>query len=656
MTNNIKPSVEIYNSATGNMYIIRPFDNEKAAVGTVDQLRMNGTEIEVYNKFEANTSVYQWIIEPVLNKPDVFRIRMSYQDDRYLHVKGSISELSRIELYNYDSNYPNGFEWIITPVQGLNNEPYSFYIRNASNPNLYLHLVNSTSVLATRLELRSFNQQNANTYRWILYMTESRYDMDQDFASSIAGNFTIAPVNNTFLNLINQDANNWNSFKVLLNRPPVLPDPTYYWLFEKSIDGSYYIQTYSKFLHLENRKLTSGTNVEAYNRDNDSYNLPYYRWIVKQVSPYSKNYQISPAMNENLSMSSGEPTKMDNQVKINNNSALPKDVQWEIFPTNNPVNQAYSIKPGIYKIASVAAYGKYLTTEGFKASYSNLAIKEYNESRFSSFYWVLEYEKDANGNPVMDGTYIIRLFGSDDSYIHTRNSSVSDWANVETYKMDADKIATYKWYIIPSDKRNEYYIQIAGNNVLGLHLNGNNISNDTLIDLANINGTPLDYRLWQFEPVNNIVGTVSSDMYKIQFDAAKNQFVKPKNGSTSNGTSVEIYPEIKPKEEYQWLIERDIDNTYVIKKVGDLSKYIHPKDHSTSFGTILELLEYSIEYSRLYKWIIEEEGGSYIFKNVDNPSMWIHASSPLASTPLQLERWSSGNAKDFFYWILDRQS
>lgn len=115
--------------------------------------------------------------------------------------------------------------------------------------------------------------------------------------------------------------------------------------------------------------------------------------------------------------------------------------QWALFKSNQPGanKELYDLKPGIYRIVSLADEEKAVTTrDNAWASTTDILIGAKNSTKYTSYYWVVDYERDSNGNPVMDGTYTIQLFSTDKLYWHTKSHAMSNSAKLELYHLDRD--------------------------------------------------------------------------------------------------------------------------------------------------------------------------------------------------------------------------
>lgn len=487
----------------GGMYRINLQQDYFVSIGTAGQSRRQTSDVEVYNKFEPNTSVYQWVFEEVKEKSNTYKIRMAYEDDMYLHLKNhSISAGVRVEILPYNANNPNSYEWLVIPTYSNNNTYSTFYIQNASNPDLYLHTVGNNISPGTRLELWPFNWNYRMTYGWYLVLIQTQAEINSNIIGYNESNITSAE--NTFLNLQPFNPNDNNHSFVGVSRSPNLPNNDNKWEFSECVDGSYYIKRSGPlFMHLEGRNLNPNTRTEVWDFTLDNYYKPFYRWIIKRAAPFSNNYIINPVLNNTLSLNSGQPTKNKNDVKtIQNNAVNERSSQWNIYSEKDGYNQIYFIKPGTYRISSIVDTKKYITTSGLSSSNGTpLVIRNFDEQNCTSFYWEIDYEKDTNGNPIQDGTYLVKLFKTNNNYFHTKSNNLEEWARVEIWGMTEEYIASYKWFIIASDNKDGYYIKMAGNNEMYLHLNSNNIGDNTPLDLSKYYASAMQYMTWKLEKI-----------------------------------------------------------------------------------------------------------------------------------------------------------
>ena len=61
---------------------------------------------------------------------------------------------------------------------------------------------------------------------------------------------------------------------------------------------------------------------------------------------------------------------------------------------------------------------------------TDILIGEKSNPKYTSYYWVVDYERDADGNPILDGAYTIQLFATDKLYWHTKSHAISNSASL----------------------------------------------------------------------------------------------------------------------------------------------------------------------------------------------------------------------------------
>lgn len=628
----------------GGMYRVSYAANESRFIHTLGRNMNPGARLELYTPDAELTAPFQWVFEPVPGQQNVFRIRMAYTDNSYIHlVNRSSTARARVEIWGYEANFARFYEWYLEPVgNGF------FHIRSNANRNMYLHTFLRSSDNSTALEIYDYNSTFDQFYRWRLNLVKTQFELNG--ASLNNTGQLIVPSFNTFLENQPQNANVANTSQIRIGRES-FPNPSFSnWILRKSTDDSYLVQNNNindRFWHPTARNVTNNNSVQVLEWYINNPNV--YRWIFDRdvINRFGRRYQVRPALNQNLSLQpdASAPLRQNSNLFIRQIQASSTDeLSWQLFPfrTTPPVNkQVYRIEPGVYRISSQANPSLFIATQSFSFNNSaRLSIQSFSEERFTSFYWDIDFEKDAQGNPVRDGAYLIKFFGTDNRFIHTVNNSLSNSAELEIYGLNPVHMGTYKMFIEPVGSGN-YRLRIAGNKDLYMHLWNNQASANTIVEVYPFDSRFVNTYGWRFERIN-IEAPLAAGTYRLALAGANNpqRFLHTIGRSNNDGARLEILSfEQSFAAHYSWIFELQPDNTYTIRRSNVGNRYVHPIGRSVSDGTRLQILSYSANHARLYKWILVRgtTPNSFRLRLVDFPGRLMHTSGHSTGQSAEVE-------------------
>lgn len=607
------------------MYKISLCANEETYMHTVNNSVEGSTPIEIFSPVD-NRHTFKWIISPVSGKTNVYTIRLAYEN-MYLHCSGHSSEQStRIELLEYQPSHPLAYEWFFQS----SGDGY-YHISSNADRSKYLHPVSRSTKSGTRLAILTYAKSFPKVYKWKLHLLKTKYELNQNQVA-IDSPYEVVLSDNTFLGLMPDTPIQGDVTALHPNRGsyPSLLD---YWWFLPGKDGSYKIYNVSHpsyDLHPKSRQVSAGVEIQAlkYAAAYDKF----YSFVLEKPNKYGRRYQFKHALNTDLivtATTSAIGSKLSLQKDGND-----KANQWALFKSRKPGanKEIYDLKPGIYRIVSMADNKKAVTTRNNTwISNSDILIGEISSPKYTSYYWVVDYERDSNGNPVLDGTYTIQLFATDKLYWHTKSHAISNSARLELYALDRDNLGSEKWYIKPTRTGDgAFFIQCAGNPNLYVHLANHATLSNTQLELWPYDATHADTFKWKFEQVS-ITAPFAEGTYRVASAKDKTKYLHVKNNSTSKqALELRSYnPENKTS--FEWYFMKNEDNTYSIQNFNSML-YVHPIGQSTINGTRLEQIEYDASYSPYYKWIITAGTGYGAYKiiSVADPTKYIHLSGHLA--------------------------
>lgn len=636
-------------SVPDGMYIVSSAFNSKQTWQTVNSATSVGTLIDVSDDQRVGAeSTKQWVAEPIgPHYSNLCRIRLAYTD-RYLAIEESPSTTGITYLDLVDGNV----KWKVE----MAGDGY-YFIRSEKRPDLFLKSVARPFSSIRKLEVTTYNSAEAPLYKWKLNLLKFGYDLKKDlFKTNIA--YEVVDNTNTSFGMVPIRPFTKEGSPLIVDRD-IYPSLSNHYTFKKSIDDSYIIYNKSfptKALHPTNLKYTSGEPVELY--EWHSAWADNYKFIVERPNPLGRRYSIKPAFAQNVSVYSGNyPTKANILFK-NLGEGLADGHYWQLFADYGKLNQNKQIstlEPGIYKITTIfnENYSLRPQTHSFQTG-NNIVLGQFNEGHRSSFYWIIDYEKDQSGEPVRDGTYTMQLYGTDAIYLGSQDKLTPEGSSPKSINMDRDNFSLSKWFITPTrDGTGTFYIQSASDKLKYLHLKSNLVREDNPVEYYYMRAQEeqKSYK-WKFERVN-IPTPLKPGTYHISIVSPHTTFyVHTRNNVTLNYSPLEL-GELQQSGTYKWIVELNPDKSYAIRTSSTQERrYIHTHNNSVEASATLEIKSYDKTQAHTYKWFVvpTHEEGIYYLELVGNPEsgfMHLFGHNMFIGTPLEIYRYV--DAVDFTY-------
>lgn len=632
------------------MYKISFAANSQNYVHTVGHGTGGSTPLEILGPVD-NRHVYKWMITPVSGKANIYTIRMAYEDE-YVHLLGHLSNPgTRVELFEYQPYFAVYYEWLIEPC----GDGY-YYIRSNADLSKYLHTVAHSSASSSRLEILEYSEEHSQTYKWKLHLLKTQYEIEKTDVA-IDSPHEVILSSNTFLGMMPDTPIQGDETGLRINRGPY-PSLLTYWWFLPGKDGSYKIYNASHTsydLLPKNRTVSAGTEVQA-SKYASAFDK-FYSYVLEKPNKYGRRYYIKQALNQDL-LVTAYGTASGDKLTLQKNEAG-KSNQWALFKSHKPGanKELYDLKPGIYRIATLADSKKAVTTRNNSwMTTTDILLGSTASSMYTSYYWIVDYERDSNGNPVLDGTYTIQLFATDKLYWHTKSHALEHSAKLELYHLDRNHLDVEKWFIKPTRAGDgSYFIQCAGNPAFYVHLANHSSESNTQLELWPYDSAHAETFKWSFQPVS-IIAPFATDIQKVASQKDKTKYLHVKGRTVSDAQPLEIWPYQTGHDPfYQWRFVKNEDNTYFIQNVAS-KLYMHPKGHSTQNGTRLEQLKYDASYAPYYKWIVipGSQANSYKIVNVADPTKIVHLSGHTAVEGNEVEILLFNKGYENTYeWVLE---
>lgn len=274
-------------------------------------------------------------------------------------------------------------------------------------------------------------------------------------------------------------------------------------------------------------------------------------------------------------------------------------------------------------------------------------------------HWLMDYERDNNGNPVRDGSYTIQLFGTDAQYLHPVGHGTAENTIQEIWGLDRDYVPVFKWFITPArDGKGNFYIQIASDKSKYLcPTNKSPVENNTIEINTMPASTQSDAYKWKFEKVSIPTPLESMPSCTFSSELDRTMCINLKLQSSAEETPLSLAKYHSGDEHFAWKIEKNADFTYSVRRVAT-AQYFHLKNNVSDVGTTLDIKSYNPIYAPFYKWIVEpgQTSKSFRLRSVANPSWYMHVSNSHAVEGAAVDIW--GFEQDFMYafeWWLDEE-
>lgn len=611
------------------MYRISLCANNNEYVHSVGHLTASGTALEIFGLPQGHDAfVYKWVFEPVPGKLGVYMIRMAYEDV-YMHiVGGSPGSGSRIELWTRQHAQDDEFEWYVESA----GDGYFFISSNKDRTKL-LHTVGHAHDNSARLEVWPYDSGYAPTFKWKLNLLKTNYEIEN--GPVVVGKKYMAVLSaNTFLSMMPQTPISGDNTYVRVDRGPY-PSYMQFWSFFRHKDDGYrlYNATYPEYnLCPHDYTMSVGINEIAAKLKSSYANC--YDYVVDKPNKYGRRVLLRQALDQALCVTADAELQIDNVSLWRQSDNRPS--LWALYRSDDVLTnkQPYDLKPGIYRIVSVIDDKKAITTSNFDWGVNtNIVMNTYTDTRYTSYYWIVDYERDASGKPVLDGTYTIQKFGTDKLYFYPKVHSAASNTKLELYPLNRDYIGVEKWFIRPTRTGDgAFLIQCAADPTKYVHLTGDVMSENTQLELLEHKEVTSNFYRWVFQPVS-IIAPFDSQIQKVFTQKDQTKYLHVRENWAISGSRIDVRAYNSAYDQfYNWVFTKQEDNTYVIKN-DDTQMFIHPVGHTSANGTRLEQLEYNSAYSPYYKWIIApgSAAGTYRIYSVADPSKLIHLSSHTAA-------------------------
>lgn len=560
-----------------------------------------------------NEFTHQWIFEPVGNNPNICKIRMAYIN-RYLAI-GDFETSQYVKL-DYGEEHT---EWIIEPT----GDGY-FFVRSAQRPQLYMKSVKKTFSTKRVLLVDNYSSADAPYFKWRFNLLKFRHELEKtDFEPNMG--YELTDNFNTVFGLVPQRPFTTESSPMMADRD-IYPSLSNHYVFKKDLDDSYIVfsKTFpTKALHPKERSFLANQPVEL-NEWHSGWEM-YYKFIVERPNPLGRRIRLKPVMSQTLSVYSGDYPTQSAVVFKSQKQGNDEAHQWQAFKDKGQLNcnkQISTIAPGVYKISTLLDGRRCLCPRGYGFTKGiDILLRQFtSQEHYSSFYWVVDFERDMHGNPVKDGTYTIQLVGTDMLYIGSTNGRIPEGTTAIITNQDRESYALTKWFLTPTrDGTGSFYIQSAADKLKYLHCTNSSGGEGNTVEYYYFHPQleQNSYK-WKFERVS-IPAPLTSGVYRISSSSFQ---VHTTNNARSAGTALEL-GEYQGGGTYLWNIEQNTDNTYSIYLQDGANKlYVHTEANRVDASAPLQVDYYDKEHAYSYKWLVTSAGipNTYYLQLVGNPS------------------------------------
>lgn len=303
---------QVYNLKPG-LYRIVSYANDSKSLATRNYQWTTTADVVLTPTSSQRYTSHYWYIDyerdsngnPIWD--GTYTIQLFSTDKLYLHPKAhSVSPSSDIEIYRLDRDNVLTEKWFINPTRDGTG---TFYILNAANPNLYLHLKGHSAADNTQLELLEYDDYYKDGYRW----TFQAVTIIPPFAS---GTQKVKSGKNNSLYLHIESRSSQDGQPLELYPYEAAHEDFYNWSFIKQDDGTFFIKNTATglYMHPTGHSTNNGTRIQQLTYD--SAYAPYYKWIVVPGSQTNSFKIISVADPRMFLHSTGHTAVSSNQVEI----------------------------------------------------------------------------------------------------------------------------------------------------------------------------------------------------------------------------------------------------------------------------------------------------------------------------------------------------
>lgn len=562
-----------------------------------------GYNFDMVSKTPDKELTYQYVFEPVEDKPGVFKIRMAYTS-LFMGIK-SVSEPYVI----LQGDYGQGrlLEWHIDPA----NDGY-FFIRSNANRDKYLEGIKG------EVRVTPYNSAQAPYYKWKFRPLKSAYELSQN-SFVPKRTYQVIDNNNTIMELLPGRPVTTSSTPLIATRD-LYPSLMSHYRFDKSKDDSYviYNASYTNMaMYPADINLPNWSAVDIRERGGSDNKL-YYQYIVEKPNPLGRHIVIRPVMAQTMSVYSGNfPTANNVTFVKDKDQKEPLAREWQVFYDGNNPNanrQIATLTPGIYKIKPLADQSfcmhpaNYSFTPGTK-----IELDKFDPSDPTISYWVVEYETDNHGNPIRDGSFIIRKHATANLYIAPHNKDISEGAQIYMEHFYKDNSLTFfKWFLEPTrDKTGAFFIENGADKLKYLEYPAGPLKDNSPIKFSyhRPSQDPSTFK-WVFERVS-VSRELETGVYNISTANNHNIDISVDIDSLVPRTT-EVIDSLKRSEIdiVKWQIIKNPDSSYFIE-INDSRLYLHANTNNSESNNQVVIGEYNPDYAWAYKWEIiptDQEG------------------------------------------------
>lgn len=610
------------------------------AVGTLIDMQPTST---VGNEFTR-----QWVISPIAGSLNVCKIRMAY-NERYL----SVDDVETAQYVKLDFAEGNT-NWLLEPA----GDGY-FFIHSEKRPHLYMRVDQKPFSTKKILKVDYYKGADAPYYKWRFYLLKFKHDLERnDFITNMG--YEIVDNMNTVFGLVPIRPFTTSSSPLVADRD-IYPSLSNHYIFKKDLDDSYNIfsKTYpNKAIHPKSRDFSANQIVELNDWHSGWEN--HYKYIVERPNPMGRKIKIKPIMSQTLTVYSGDyPTQAGVVFKAEKQGTEDAHL-WQVFADNGRLNQNKQIStivPGIYTITTQLDGGRKLCPQNYNFTQgADITLRTFQEDYRSSFYWLVDYERDNHGEPVRDGTYTIQLMGTETSLMGSTDGSIPESSTVKTTEMNRESFALTKWFITPTrDGTGSFYIQSASDKLKYLHCKNASGGEGNTVEYYYMRqqAEQKAYK-WLFEKVT-IPTPLTPGTYRIYRDP---YYVHTTNDSKTPNVGLEL-GNSPYNGTYTWRVEQNADCTYSIYLLdGSTRLYFHTENNRVDASAPLKIDLYNKEHAYSYRWLVTGSGqpNTYYLQLVANPVdgyMHLYSHHLLYGTPLEIYRFV--DVVDYVYqWTFEK--
>lgn len=571
-----------------------------------------GYNFDMVNKTPNRELTHQYVFEPVAGKPSVFRIRMAYTS----FFVGMKSAGEPYVLLEGDYGQGRLLEWYIEPA----GDGY-FFIRPNINRDRYLQGVKG------EVQATPYESAKAPYYKWKLRPLKSAYELSHDYFVP-KRKYQVIDSYNTIMELLPSRPVVGASTPLYSTRDPY-PSLMSHYEFTKYKDDSYCINNASytnMSMYPSDINFSNWSDVDIHQRSGNENKLNF-QYIVERPNPLGRHIIIRPVMAQTMSVYSGNfPTANKVTYTYDKDEKEPLARQWQVFYDGNNPNanrQIATLTPGIYKIKPLAdqSYCMHPANYSFTPG-TKVELERFDPSDPTISYWIVEYEHDNNGQPIRDGSYIIRKYATQVLYLAPDNKNIEEGAQIYLENLPKDSsIPFYKWFLEPTrDKTGAFYIENGADKLKFLEYPTGPLKDHSPIKFSyhRPSQEPSTFK-WVFEKVT-VDAKLESGIYNLSIANDHSLDVHAEIDSTASGTANIINSRILPNTKTtEWKITKNADSSYFIE-MNNTNLFLHADTNSIASNSNVIISQYDADSEWAYKWQIipSDEEDVYEISLFDN--------------------------------------